>query len=603
MKLPTAADIPSLDPNDHITVDLRDKLRAYGRANLFFFARYIFGRTGLTERTHKPLCDAAQSVIRTPNGFGVFEDPRATGKSHAITIPGAAWCLIQDPEECRQNGWLPLGPDASVIVASYKTPFAAIFTDMTRRIMEENTIFLWLYGDLIPGFAGSKGATWSKEQFTVVRDGGSGPSVMAIGTESGATSLHPHVVFIDDLINEINFDSPVEVASAVAWVEHSKNLTEIMRGSRLITQNEWTERGVNSAMREANRANPRSVFFFSRSRIVCDSCANGRLLDAYGNPIVCGVGEEHPGENIRPVLEVYPSDPVVPYTMRDVRNLRAGMRQSMWFAQHENNPLAQAELKWREEWVRFYSVDNEEGRHDLVFITGQGGISGASGRVDPERIVRVPVSSLNVVISLDPGLARPGVMAAGRVFVPSLGDMIIILEATTDHLSPQEQFYTMFDWARKWGARKLAFENVGLQAYIATTIPAMAAKYEFEKSVSLPKWMTRPTPNTDRILGIQVYKAEGDKRTRIERAIGPFAEGRLIGCRRDITAFLDEYAIFDKGKYMDCLDAFVMCIKATEGQRPATQAERIVARLAARKSRESFENQMRNSADGYGAGV
>src|SRR3990167_275831 len=216
--LPTPEQLALLDKSDHVTRDYQAELARMGRASLYFFARYLFGRTGLNQRAHLPLCNAAQKIIVTPNALGVFEDPRATGKSNAITIPGPAWCLIQDAKECKHNGWLPLGPEQNYMVASYKTDIAAIFTNDTRLEMERNPIFAWLYGDIVPAYAGQKGTeTWAKERFTVNRKSGNGFSVMAMGTESGSTSLHPRVLFIDDLVNEIKYRSGSEGAQQGKW--------------------------------------------------------------------------------------------------------------------------------------------------------------------------------------------------------------------------------------------------------------------------------------------------------------------------------------------------------------------------------------------------
>ncbi len=606
--LPTAEQLASLDKGDHITRDYQRELARMGRASLFFFARYLFGRTGLNTRAHVPLCNAAQKIIVTPNALGVFEDPRATGKSNAITIPGPAWCLIQDPAECKRRGWLPLGPEQNIMVASYKTDIAAIFTNDTRLEMESNPLFAWLYGDIVPAYGSQKGSeTWSKEKFTVNRKSGTGFSVMAIGTESGSTSLHPRVLFIDDLVNEINYKSASEVAAQVNWTEHSNNLTDIMFGSRVITQNSWTERDVNFGMRDKNKKAPRSVFFFSRSRIVCDLCQGGRKLDEYGNPIPCGSGWEHPLP-ARPILDHYvsdKSDPPKPYTREDVDRLKATLPAAIWWAQHENNPLAQAELKWRESWLRYFTIETRPESGDkryAVLVVGQGGLSGNDRRPDPDRLLHVPCSSMSVIVSLDPGLHRPGISCVGRIRLEALGDMLFILETCTDPLSPRDQFFLMFDWTVKWGAHRMCFERVGLQNYIQQTIPAMAESYQRERGVELPYWITRPNPEANRIVGVQVYKREGDKTARIGAALSPFAEQRLIAVQRANTAFIDEYVIFDKGKYMDGLDSVAMTIKAAEGLNVMTDAERVRHRLAGRAAL-ALHKESNLGPNGYGEGV
>lgn len=597
--LPTAEQLSGLDLKDHITLDYHRELKRLARASLFFFAKYIFGCSGLNDRAHLSLCNAAQRVIVTPHAFGVFEDPRATGKSHAITIPGPAWCLVQDTKDLVRRDLLPHGPGGNYLVISYKTPFAAIFTTDTRRRMEQMDLFRWLFGDLLPDFA-SKGTTWSKEMFTVVRPpGASGISVMALGTEGGSTSLHPLTAFIDDLINEKNYKSPTEVASQVEWVEHSKNLTDIARGSRVLTENAWTERDVNFALREKNKAEPRSVFFFSRSRVVCDVCAPGRELDKFGNPIAC----DHPLPQ-RPILDHHLREPDRPYTMADIEELKRTLTRTIWYAQHDNNPLAKAELRWREEWLRWYTLTDADVERGMcaVLISGTGGVSGGEGRVDPGRLVYVPIRDMYVSVALDPGLHRPGLVAAGRAFVPHYGDMAFILDARGEEMTPRDQFFMLFDWVLKWGAQVMAFENVGLQGYIRQTIPTMAEAYERERGRTLPFWVKRPNPDAKRIIGVQVYKAEGDKCSRTDAAISPLAEQRLIACRRDLSPFIDEYTIFDKGKHLDVLEAFVMCVKTWRLVRPMSGEERFTIGAQAAIQRQEFEDAAVGTV-GYGEGV
>lgn len=596
--LPKPEELSRLDLHDPITRDWVREMRRMARASLFFFAKYVFGHTGLNERAHKSLCDFAQSVIVAPNGFGVCEDPRGTGKSNAVTIPGPAWCLIQDPKECTQRGWLPLGPSTNIMVASYKKPFAMIFVDETRRRIEEQPLFGLLFGDLIPE---RSNVPWSKEFFTVNRTSGSGYSVIAVGTESSSTSLHPYVLFIDDLINEINWKSTVEVASQVEWMEHSENLVEITKGSRIVTQNEWTERGVNAALREMNVKTPNSIRFFSRSRIVCDICENGRPVDLRGNPIPDGEGFQHPAE-VRPILDHFTTPPFGPYTLDDVRRLKAKMNSTMWWAQHENNPLAKAERRWRMDWIRWYNIVDDpagSGKKMACLLTGVGGLSGNAMRPDPERLIYVDFSSMDVCVALDPGIHHPGIAATGRILVPQIGDMLFILDCSTRKLSTRDQFFLMFEWLLKWNARKIVFEKTGLTGYIESQIPALADAYQRERGMSLPHWVTRPNPTANRIVGVPINTREGDKVMRLDQGISPFAEQRLIACRKDIVDFTTEYEIFDKGKYMDGLDAVFMAIKAYDGKRKLTAEQEYNIKVRAVRDKELYE-QEHSRAIGYG---
>jgi hypothetical protein len=148
----------------------------------------------------------------------------------------------------------------------------------------------------------------------------------------------------------------------------------------------------------------------------------------------------------------------------------------------------------------------------------------------------------------------------------------------------------------------MCFERVGLQNYIQQTIPVMAEAYQRERGRTLPYWITRPNPDANRIIGVQVYKREGDKTARIDAALSPFAEQRLIAVQRSNSSFIDEYVIFDKGRYMDGLDSVTMTIKAAEGLHTMTDAERAAHRIAGRTA-ITVHTEANTGGHGYGEGV
>jgi len=593
MNLPKPSEIASLSPTDHITRDLRAEVARRGRASLFFFAKYLFGRTGLNERAHQALCGFCQQVILRPNSLGVGEDPRGSGKSNAITIPAVAWCLIQDPAECRREGWNILGPETNIAVASYKVPFATIFISDTRKTITNNDLFRWAYPEIRPG------TTWREEFWSIERESTTGHSCMALGTESGSTSLHPMILIIDDMLNESNYQSPTEVQSSVDWVRHSVDLTAPLGGSRLIVQNEWSDRGVNATLRDDNRKQPFSAFFFSRSRVVCEDCDGGRVLDTYGNPIVC----PHPRER-RPILDTFLRDPEKPYTMADVEALKASMPRVQWFCQHENDPLALEERTWRESWLRKFIWDPqalEAGSLVARMITGVGGLRGYSKEPDPDRIVSVAVEDMEVIAALDPGLVSPGLICSGRAHVPSVGEMVFVLDEGDETVkSPKDQMYWLFDCVIRYKASRLVFESAAVQDYLYQTIGASAEQFERDRGVELPWWLRQPNRDAKRIMGVRVDKVEGSKFTRVEAALSPLFEQRLVAIHPKISGWLDEYVIFPKGRRIDRLDAFAMTIKAWRLLRPLSADERQRIEQGAVDNLRTFESAMQDGG-GYNA--
>lgn len=594
MRLPTPAELAALSPHDHISIDYRREVARMGRASLFFFSKYLFGRTGLNNRAHRSFCDFAQQVILTPNALGVAEDPRGSGKSNGSTIPIPAWCFIQDPEECRRNGWVRLGPECNIAVASYKVPFATIFISDTQKTIENNDLFRWAYPEIRPG------TPWRTEFWSIERQRTTGYSCMALGTESGSTSLHPDVLIIDDMLNEENYMSPAEVDNAVRWVDHSVDLTATQGGARLIVQNEWSERGVNADRREKNKKNPFSTFFFSRSRVICDACCDGMPLDQYGNPIYC----EHLTHEARPILDTFLSDPEKPYTMADVEALKASMPRVQWFCQHMNNPLALEEREWRENWLRRFVWDPvalEAGGYVARMLLGSGGLSGNLRVPAPERVVLIPVEQMEVIAALDPGLVAPGLMCSGRAHVPGVGEVVFVLDEGNDSVrTPRDQMYWLFDCVHKYKASRLVFESVAVQDYLYQTIGASAEQYERERGVKLPWWLTNPNKDAARLMGVRVDKVEGNKQTRVRNTLSPLFEQRLVAVHPKISVWLDEYAIFPKGRRIDHLDAFAMTIKAWKILRPLSEAAAKAVEELAVADLMAFEHAMQEGS-GYNA--
>jgi hypothetical protein len=237
-------------------------------------------------------------------------------------------------------------------------------------------------------------------------------------------------------------------------------------------------------------------------------------------------------------------------------------------------------------------------------LVGVGGVGGAQGRpVDPDRLITIPVTSMEVTAAMDPGLVAPGLICSGRAFVPSVGEMVFLLdECKVTRPSPKEQLYWLFDCIVRYGAGRLVFEDAALQAYLWQAIPASAQQYEREKGVELPWWVTRPNKEAKRLIGAKVDKVEGNKWTRVGNALSPFFEQRLVAVHPGITGWLDEYIIHPKGKRIDRLDAFAMTIKAWREVGPLSDKLQKSLDEDIILSHERFEEAM-SSGGGYNANV
>lgn len=177
-------------------------LRLRGKADFFFFAKYIMWFPWLEQRLHGRIAWAWSA----PNGtvwtdhlgqkrkllrFRMCVIPRSHLKSTLCTVSYAAWCLVRNPEE-------------RILIYAANDDLAQSFLAPIKLIFEgggpTGELFKALYGEIIPDECDrGKKYKWSNSDLTIKRLGSyTDPSIKARGLGAKIVGSHFTKQLVDD---------------------------------------------------------------------------------------------------------------------------------------------------------------------------------------------------------------------------------------------------------------------------------------------------------------------------------------------------------------------------------------------------------------------
>lgn len=200
------------------------KLR--GKADFYFFAKYLAGFTWLEWDLHGPIAYAWSAPNGTRHGgrrYGRFRlgvVPRAHLKTSLMTQAYAMWRLVRNPEE-------------RILIYTSTFDFASTIMNYIRTTFEgggqHGEMFLQCYGDIIPR-PGDR-AKWTANDITITRTNAfSDPSIKARGIGSRVVGGHHTLQLIDDLVveelNRTQMDKAIRELDGLDPLYHSVALGE-----------------------------------------------------------------------------------------------------------------------------------------------------------------------------------------------------------------------------------------------------------------------------------------------------------------------------------------------------------------------------------------
>src|SRR3990170_2691181 len=203
---------------DNNSEQQRQLLRAKCRESLYFFCKAVLGFRDFNTSVHLPACEFVQNQAH-PRKLLML--PRAFFKTHLATIGYTVWLIIQEPRDRFR------GPEERILIANATATNAEHFLSKIKSIFERNSVFQWLFPELIPDFA-SRHITWNVGEATVPRKNDyPEPTFSTAGTGAAVVSRHFTRIILDDLINEQHAVSPELMRKAIDWAKYTESLLEV----------------------------------------------------------------------------------------------------------------------------------------------------------------------------------------------------------------------------------------------------------------------------------------------------------------------------------------------------------------------------------------
>lgn len=211
--LTASSEYPGDGPDDAAPADsveeLRQRLRALCKKNLYFLCKAILGYADMTMHTHWKFSKFIQDL---DNKRTVDLLPRGCFKTSIGTIGFAIWLLINNP-------------NLFILIANQTAGNAqTMLEEIEAHLDGTNPLMAWLFPEMIK--PGPRWKPWSSNRMTVPnRTVVSGTaSVSTIGVGGKPESKHHHVIIKDDLIGRKAMMSQLEMMEAIAWNDYSESL-------------------------------------------------------------------------------------------------------------------------------------------------------------------------------------------------------------------------------------------------------------------------------------------------------------------------------------------------------------------------------------------
>ena len=539
--------------------------RACERSRLFV-ALYVCGFDRLDPERHKPFADFTQRISQMTWGLGLAEDPRGVGKSSISTITGGLQPVIARPVP--GTPWR--GANTNFVIASKKKERAIQFLAPIRQHWESNSVLHWVTENrVMPDYA----RKWGSDLACLTRSSrDSDVTYQTVGVDTGQAGPHCDIYLIDDLIDETNWYSPTEIGRARDFVLASSGVVQPRRGSRLITQNQWTLFDVNHWLKHPEEYPPEQRFdgyieVFSRSLEACVACVGGLPIDpATGRPL------EHAHEGtLFPLVRFWPGDETrTPLTMADLIELRKKWGNRMYSAQALNNPLDPAMQKFDERWLQPMQlvVDEAKGRAWVDFLTEE-----------VEEPWHVDVRELYRIAMFDPG-HDPKAKGAKRSACVVFGfheptGAFLELESWAAKLEPLAAIDRVMETFVRWMPQRQGIDKIGFQRIIGPLLIRLAReRYGFGRAdTHLPALSAGNEGQFEH--RIWLMGSVGDKDARIEGALEPLGRLNRLYVQAGSHQLREEWRRFAMWTYKDIIDcmAFLPRLAAGRHRIAAKEAE------------------------------
>lgn len=221
--------------------EIREQLRWKCRKSLYFLSKAVLRNRDLTLGFHLRVCRFAQNP-ELKRRLG--EEPRGHLKTTIYTRSKPIWRLIQEPDPPRF--W---GPNERILLTMSSDSVASIQIQAIEKEFEGNTLFKWLFPELIP--QDFQKTIWNTSEMRIGGTSLSEPNISTIGVGTKVTGRHFTGIIEDDLVDETIADSELEIQRRVNWHQYAFPLLEEPSRDWMDTVgNRWGKRDINGWIKE-----------------------------------------------------------------------------------------------------------------------------------------------------------------------------------------------------------------------------------------------------------------------------------------------------------------------------------------------------------------
>ena len=215
---------------------MMDKVRANGTRSLYFFTKYILGRSYLTDSLHAPVCGFLQTRIASRKMLLL---PREHAKTSLVSHGLPIHILLQDEAT---NGYIPgiSGNDCRILLACETEARAMDHLRVIQTAFENNGLLRAIWPDKCWANPRRDARKWNDKELIIPRPNEyPDPSIRGIGVGGAITGAHPNVLIKDDLVAVEAANSPTVMMTAINWHVTSRALINSEGALEYIIGTRW----------------------------------------------------------------------------------------------------------------------------------------------------------------------------------------------------------------------------------------------------------------------------------------------------------------------------------------------------------------------------
>lgn len=521
--------IPNLSGAMHLHLDeaKRQEYRRLCRESLYFLCKAVLGFKDFNSGVHLRACNFIQ---RQDAKRKLFMLPRSFFKSYAATIGYPIWLTIQEQDVSK--GFY--GADERILISNATFENAAHFKGKIDAVFERNTIFQWLFPELIPDFA-SKNLVWNKTESVINRPTEfPEPTFTAAGVGAALVSRHFTRVIADDLINEKHAESPELMKKTITWYEILESLlVETSKNEILVIGTRWAYNDLYSHIEGTEGE-----------------------FDAVERPLGFA-------KHIRSAIEN--GKPIFPerFSFKELGRLHAKLGEYMYSCLYLNNPRGEGVNDFATHWLRYYTFNNK-------------------GQIvrDDDAIVDANDLDRFAICDIATSVRKDADYSAIVVFGISERRDVYVLDAWHGRAVTKVVIDQYLRYSAKWHVRCLYYEDSAQQKLI---------EYPLTERI-------RATGQYVRLDTVKPVRGKA-KEERI-RMVSPLFQSRRVHIRENMGDLIQEYTDFPLGAHDDLIDCVGYLPQAArfeypeEDEREAVEAKRGRTREEYEDERDAEEYQV-----------